>query len=92
MAELLEIVEGVDAVPSTKYWSLPQSFVQKASRSSIQGESLIEGVKYTPSRQSQLFSRFKRLCFAPLTITENRKESSMIFDNQTNQAINFPPA
>lgn len=61
MAELLEIVEGIDAVPDTRYWSVPQALVQKLASVRRNGRSLLGPPSYLPSRQSRLYQRYAAL-------------------------------
>ncbi len=61
MAELLEIVDGVQVVPEFDAWVLPQMFIQNLAKVERQGQPLIKSVHYHPSRQSRLYSRFNAL-------------------------------
>lgn len=61
MAELLEIVEGVDVLPDRSLWLIPQSLIQTIASSSINNRPLIDEVIYTPSRQSRLHDKYKTL-------------------------------
>lgn len=61
MAELLEVVEGIDVVPENDYWVLPQAFIYKVGTTQYQGRPLTRRVSYTPSRQSRLYQRYSAL-------------------------------
>lgn len=61
MAELLEIIDGVKILPSNKLWVLPQSTIKNLESASINGKPLLKEIKYTPSRQSRLYSKYNHL-------------------------------
>ncbi|MFT6917135.1 MAG: hypothetical protein ACJAWL_003492 [Motiliproteus sp.] len=61
MAELIEIIEGVEIIPATPLFTIPQSLIKKLSQATYQGAPLVETVNYHPSRQSRLYQRFNRL-------------------------------
>lgn len=61
MAELLEIVDGVDIIPDTKFWMIPQALIQKMSASRYNKKPLIQDVIFTPSRQSRLYEKYRSL-------------------------------
>lgn len=60
MAELLEILEGVEVTPQ-RPWTIPQSLIQGIARSTRRGKPLLARVDYMPSRQSRFYARFTEL-------------------------------
>lgn len=56
VAELLEIVEGIEVIPK-RPWLLPQAVLQQISSASYQGQPLLAGKSYHPSRQSRLYAK-----------------------------------
>lgn len=61
MAEVLEIVDGVNLIPSRRGWTVPQSIITGTANTRIRGESLIRNTKYYPSRQSTFYEKFRSL-------------------------------
>ena len=61
MAELLQVVEGIDIIPENRPFTMPQSLISKLGSSKRSGSSLVRKVIYHPSRQSRLYSRFEAL-------------------------------
>ena len=61
LAEILEIVEGVETLPSNPVYILPRAILQKMSRSFHHGKPLIRSKIYHPSRQSRLYTKFSAL-------------------------------
>jgi len=60
MAELLEIIDGVDIMPA-RPWTIPQSVMRKVADVSRDGRPLLSRVTYRPSRQSRFHDRYLRL-------------------------------
>ncbi|UTW10650.1 Lnb N-terminal periplasmic domain-containing protein [Marinobacterium rhizophilum] len=61
VAELLEIVEGLEIIPESHVATVPQAVMQKLARGSLDGKPLIREVRYQPSRQTRLYNRFYAL-------------------------------
>jgi len=61
MAELLEVVEGVDVIPKTWPWIIPQAMVGHMGTSRYRGEPLVGEIVYHPSRQSRYYAKYERL-------------------------------
>ncbi len=61
MAEVFSVLDGVDVVPNSILWSMPQSFLQKLSDVERDGRKLVKEVIYHPSRQASLYKRYRLL-------------------------------
>jgi Domain of unknown function (DUF4105) len=61
MAELLEVAEGVDAIPRAWPWIIPQALVGHMGAARYRGEPLIGEVTYHPSRQSRYYAKYAQL-------------------------------
>jgi hypothetical protein len=61
VAELLEIIEGVEVIPQSRFATIPQAVIQQLERSTLHGQPLIRAVRYHPSRQTRLYNRFYAL-------------------------------
>ncbi|WP_188434456.1 Lnb N-terminal periplasmic domain-containing protein [Halopseudomonas salina] len=61
MAEILEIVEGLKIVPDSRPWTIPQSLIQSLGDASYQSRPLLSEVRYHPSRQSRLYTKYQAL-------------------------------
>lgn len=61
MAEILEVIDGLDIIPQKRPWTVPQALIQKAANAELNGKPLIKAVHYHPSRQSRLYKRFSLL-------------------------------
>lgn len=61
MAEVIEIVDGIDLIPPRRGWTIPQSIITRTANTRIRGESLIRNTKYYPSRQSTFYEKFRSL-------------------------------
>ena len=53
IARLLETVTGTRLVPSSKPWVLPVDILERVSMAKVGGQSLLEAVRYLPSKQSR---------------------------------------
>lgn len=61
MAELIEIVEGVDIIPDNRPFTIPQALIRKVGAAKAEGRALVEKIIYHPSRQSRLYQRYSLL-------------------------------
>jgi hypothetical protein len=60
MAELLEVLDGVDVTPR-RPWTIPQSLIRNVARAQRDGRPLLREVRHRPSRQSRFHRRYLRL-------------------------------
>ncbi|WP_081961231.1 DUF4105 domain-containing protein [Aquabacterium sp. NJ1] len=62
MAEIVQIVEGVNITPPNRPWTIPQATLQQAGRERrADGSPLLKSVRYAPSRQSRFYASFNAL-------------------------------
>lgn len=61
MAEILELVEGLDIIPRSHPYVYPQTVMTNLSEATIAGQSVVSEVKYHPSRQSRLYNKYQQL-------------------------------
>ncbi|MDT8992453.1 DUF4105 domain-containing protein [Curvibacter sp. APW13] len=61
VAELLELLDGVQAVPRSAPWVIPQAVVAEVAKQSLRGKPLVKQRLLHPSRQSRLYQRFAGL-------------------------------
>lgn len=62
MAEIVQIIEGVDITPPNRPWTIPQATLQQAGAAfRSDGSPLLKAVKYAPSRQTRFYASFKAL-------------------------------
>ncbi len=61
MAEILEVVDGLEIVPQGRPWTIPQSLIQSLGNASYRTKPLLAEVSYHPSRQSRLYTKYRGL-------------------------------
>lgn len=62
MAELIEVVEGLDVTPGGRPWTIPQSVLQKLAKARrSDGTPLVRSVRHQPSRQSEFYDAYQAL-------------------------------
>jgi len=61
MAEVIELVDGIEIIPPQRPWTIPQVLVRRAADSKRDSVPLITDVKYHPSRQSLFYEDFLQL-------------------------------
>ena len=66
--ELLEVADGVSAVPHGAPWIIPQGVLQTMRASRYGDKPLVARRIYHPSRQSRLYQRFSRLEAEPRSV------------------------
>jgi len=61
MAEVLEIIDGIEIIPPRRPWTVPQAVVRLAEESTRNGEPLVRSVRYYPSRQAMFQEKYRDL-------------------------------
>jgi hypothetical protein len=61
MAELINLADGVDVFPENRFWTIPQSLVQKLVATERRGRSLVDEVRHHPSLQTRFIDRYSSL-------------------------------
>lgn len=61
MAELLEVVDGLDVIPKDWPWIIPQALVRQIAAARYRGEPVLGEVTYHPSRQSRFYAKHAAL-------------------------------
>lgn len=61
MAEIVQVVEGVDITPPDRPWTIPQSMIQRLAQARFADRPLLAEVRYHPSRQSRFYERYRSL-------------------------------
>ena len=61
MAELIEVVEGLDITPAEWPWIVPQAMMEKLGRARFNGKPLVRKITYLPSRQSRFYGKYLAL-------------------------------
>lgn len=68
VAELLELLDGVNAVPPATPWVIPQAVVKVVAAQTRNGRPLVKERRLHPSRQSRLYQRYQALSAAEQTL------------------------
>lgn len=84
MAELVEIVDGIDIIPPRRAWTIPQSVISRGAESDHHGKPLLGNVKRYPSRQSMFYEKFRGLNRAERDLLRNVARSA---DGQNDETI-----
>ncbi len=61
MAEVLNLVEGVDLIPKNRGWTIPQSVVRKLYSTRRNGDRLVSNIRYHPSLLSEFHHLYQQL-------------------------------
>lgn len=62
MAEIVEILYGVNLIPQNRPWTLPQATIQLAAQSvKPDGQPLVKDIRYVPSRQRRFYDSHRAL-------------------------------
>ena len=86
MAEVLEIVDGVEIIPPQRPWTVPQAVVRLAAESTRNGEPLVRSVRYYPSRQAMFQQKYRELD------TAERRTAGKIVKSGSSDALSALPA
>lgn len=82
MAEVVEIVDGIDVIPRRRPWTVPQVIVGKADRLEREGRPLIASQRFHASRQSVFFH-----AYGNLDASERVALKSLILDESGDDAL-----
>ncbi len=61
VAELIEIVEGVEIIPKMRPWTIPQAVLQTINAARYEGNALISSRIFHPSRRTRFYQRYQEL-------------------------------
>lgn len=61
MAELLELIDGVEVLPDNPVWTKPQAVMQGMAKATLDGQPLVRKITHAPSRQSRFYIAFNDL-------------------------------
>lgn len=61
LAELLEVIDGVNVVPDNPVFVLPQALIKELASFHRNGEDFIRSIKFHPSRQTELYAKYSSL-------------------------------
>ena len=61
MAEVLEVIGGIEIIPPKRPWTVPQALVRRTNSQTYNGEPLVRSVTYRPSRQSRFYASYDQL-------------------------------
>jgi len=87
MAEVLEIVDGIDIIPPKRPWTVPQAVVRLTAESTRDdGEPLVRKVRYYPSRQAMFQEKYRELDL------EERRAAGKIVKSGSSDALTVLPA
>ncbi|MEO0616606.1 MAG: DUF4105 domain-containing protein [Pseudomonadota bacterium] len=67
MAEVLEVIGGIEIIPPQRPWTVPQALVRRTNAQTYEGEPLVRRVTYRPSRQSRFYASYEQLSGAART-------------------------
>ena len=61
VAELIEIVDGIDIIPRNRLWTIPQAVLQTLNKARNEGKPLINNRIIHPSRNTRLYQKYREL-------------------------------
>ena len=61
VAEIIELIDGVDVIPREMPWTFPQTFMMRLNDQQVNDHPLVSQIRYHPSRQTRLYNKFDYL-------------------------------
>lgn len=61
IAEILELADGIKIIPEDRPWVFPQTIATNLGEHVHNESALVKAIKYHPSRQSRLYTRYDKL-------------------------------
>jgi hypothetical protein len=90
VAELIEIVDGIDIIPKNRLWTIPQAVLQTMYKARYLGKPLIDNRIIHPSRQTRLYQRYRELDQKQRKIITNLVSRQTRLDGQQIQSLALP--
>jgi hypothetical protein len=90
VAELIEIVDGIDIIPKNRPWTIPQAVLQTMHRARHEGKPLIDNRIVHPSRQTRLYRRYRDLDQKQRKIITDLVSRQTRLDGQQVQSLPVP--
>lgn len=85
LAELLEIINGVNIIPANPFYVLPRALLQNITDSdNDRQESLVHEIAYRPSRQARFYEKFNHL-----TSNERNEVVTALNDSSGEESSNY---
>lgn len=64
VAEILELIDGLDVIPRKHPYVYPQTIVAKLGEATINGKPAVKSTKYHPSRQARFYNKYEQLDYS----------------------------
>jgi len=61
LAEMLEIIDGVNIIPKNPFFTLPRALLQNIAQSKVHGKPLVRNVTFRASREARFYDKFNAL-------------------------------
>jgi len=87
LAELFEIIENMEVIPSNPIFTLPRTVLQKMAESSRLDEPLIRSIKFYPSRQARLYNKFSALTPPEKQLVHNIAKNPENLDSELSKSL-----
>lgn len=87
MAEIVQVVEGINFIPKIPMWTIPQSLMQGLADESSMDDPLVEEITYHPSRQSRFYDKYQLLDETELALLYEQVESENAINGQRFDAL-----
>ena len=90
MAELLQIIDGLEIIPENRPWIVPQALIEKLAVAKHQDRPVLASVSYLPSRQSRFYEKYLSLSPQEVGLLKKLVAGKHSFQEQTFQALPTP--
>lgn len=87
MAEILQIVDGLEIIPKNSPWIIPQAMIEELAAAKYQGRPLLADVTYLPSRQSRFYEKYLSLSQQEAGLFKDLVEEKQSLQEQTFQSL-----
>lgn len=87
VAELLQIVDGLQIIPDNRPWLIPQTLIQKLADNQLEGQPLVADTIYHPSRQSRLYEKYSSLSHEEQRLLSRISDKTAILESPELSAL-----
>jgi hypothetical protein len=78
-AEILEVIDGLKAIPDDWPWIIPQAMIKQLAAARLDGRPLLAEVSYLPSRQSRFYEKYQVLSGTQKSLLKDMIEGNLLF-------------
>jgi hypothetical protein len=82
MAEILELIDGVEIIPRDRIWTIPQVVIENLGSLERNGRPVVSRIIHHPSRQTRLYTKHAQIDEHSRTVLEKIIDDNSVLERQ----------